>query len=378
MMAPRPVSIGTIGFHWSMGSSMGSSLSNALSVRFHPFDRASLPAPFERLVPPASRPHWCDIDRSAWAPRLVVATQEDDADEWVALALVTSRPHTAYLKIVDVVGTTAGVDAVVGAVLEDARRAGAVAVKWEGGGSGAGFTELEPPPVSGPGTSSPATGSVRWLVPEVTVRPVRYYGQTTVYTCGAVTGLSASAALPASAGDPVVLDAEAETAFWAEATNHPACEPVGLGVALAHRRPDLEVTIALDTDQPVVLEHLNDEESAWRADLQRQSRRSATELGIPIVSRRLTVAEIAAALRAGTEVLLLISIQLMRGFPVPHWVRCCGVAGDAVLIDDPSVDPASGESWVDGHLLPIASASLDAMAAYGAGGYRGAVMLRRR
>ncbi|GLY15520.1 hypothetical protein Kisp01_25350 [Kineosporia sp. NBRC 101677] len=352
-------------------------MNNPLAVRFHPFDRATLPESFERLVPPASRARWHDIDRSAWGPRLVVATHEGSADEWVAAALVTSRPHTSYQKIVDVVGTSAGVDAVVEAVFEDARRAGAVAVKWEGGW-GAGFTQLEPPLVSGPGTSFPATGSVRWLVPEVTVRPVRYYGQTTMYTCGAVTGLSASAALAPSAGDQAVLDAEAEMAFWAEATNHPACEPVGLGVALARRRPDLDVTIALDTDQPVVVEHLSDEEGAWRADLQRQSRRAAAELGIPVVSRRLTVAEIAAALEDGTEVLLLISIQLMRGFPVPHWVRCCGVAGDAVLIDDPAVDPASGESWVDGHLLPIAFAALDEMAAYGDGGYRGAVLLRRR
>lgn len=60
----------------------------------------------------------------------------------------------------------------------------------------------------------------------------------------------------------------------------------------------------------------------------------------------------------------------MRNFAVPHWVRCCGVAGSAVVIDDPSVDPALGESWVDGHLLPIPTAELDVMAAYGPSGYR--------
>ncbi|MCD5311890.1 peptidase C39 family protein [Kineosporia babensis] len=351
-------------------------MSNPLSIRFLPFDRTAVPEQAVRLVPESVLAGWRDIDRSAANPRLVVASSVSSAGsgsgDWVAVALVSARPHTSYLKIVDVVGTEAARAAVVEAVVQDAQQAGLAQVKWEGG-IGPGFTPLNPPLVSGPGTDSPASGSVRWLTPEVTLSTVPYYGQTTHYTCGAVTALSVLAVL--SGPDRRGLDAEREMAFWKEATNHPAVEPVGLGVALARRRPDLDVTIALDFEEPVVLEHLDGAERDWRADLQRASRREAAELGVPIRSERLAIAEVADALAAGTGVLLLISLDLMRGFAVPHWVRCCGLAGPTVVIDDPAVDPAKGESWVDGHLLPITFDELDAMAAYSLDGYRGAVLL---
>ncbi|GAB6899099.1 hypothetical protein JCM9957A_21890 [Kineosporia succinea] len=99
---------------------------------------------------------------------------------------------------------------------------------------------------------------------------------------------------------------------------------------------------------------------------------------MPVSPERLSVTELIEAARAGTEALMLISLELMRSFAVPHWVRCCGTAGGAVVIDDPSVDPARGESWVDGHLLPVRGEEFDRMAAYGPEGYRGAVLLRSR
>ncbi|GLY28918.1 peptidase C39 family protein [Kineosporia sp. NBRC 101731] len=344
-----------------------------MSIQFLPFDRTALPPPVERLASPAVVARWRDVDRSASNPLLAVVTDADG--EWLAAALVTARPHTAYLKMVDAVGTEAGIDAVVEAVVARARADGLVAVKWEGphGGPDRGFVSLRAPSVSGPGTDFPIAGSVRWLVPEVVLHPVRYYRQITHYTCGAVTALSALAALPGADGQDV--DADREMDFWKEATNHPACEPVGLGVALARRRPDLKVDIFLDTERPVILEHLDGEEQAWRADLQTESRHEAAGLGIPIASWRLSVAQISEAVGSGTQALLLLSLARMRGMAVPHWVRCCGTAGDALVIDDPAVDPLVGESWVDGHLLPVAAAELDLMAAYGSDGYRGVVFV---
>jgi hypothetical protein len=338
----------------------------SLTVRILPFDRAAIPEAVARITPPAVLTRWRDIDRSAARPQLFVAS--DPAGECVGASLVTSRPHTAYRKIVDAVGSPEAVEALAEAVVQEAIEDGAVQVKWEGPVAVAGFTPLTPPVPSGPGTDSPTTASIRWLVPEPTLSVRPYYGQTTHFSCGAVTAL---AALQED------LDPGREMAFWQEATNHPACEPVRLGIAMARRRPELGVTIALDADEPVLLEHLAGAEQDWRAGLQRESRREAAALGIPIQSERLSMDSVRAALTAGQDVLLLISLALMRNFAVPHWVRCSGVAGSAVVIDDPSVDPVRGESWVDGHLLPIATAELDAMAAYGPGGYRGAVLLGR-
>ncbi|GAB3276596.1 peptidase C39 family protein [Kineosporia babensis] len=340
-----------------------------MNIETAPFERTSIPDAVARLAPPAVLERWRDIDRSASQPQLVTATQHGEV---VGAALITARPHTSYCKIVDVVGA---VEPVVQAVVEAAQQAGQAQVKWEGDAGSLGFTALTPPLSSGPGSDAPAQASVRWLVPEITVQAVPYYAQTTYYTCGSVTALSALAALVPQGEAP--LDEEQEMAFWKEANNHPACEPVGLGVAIAQARPELKVTIALDSAEPVILEHLEGEDRAWRAGLQRESRLKAERLGIPIRAGRMTIDELAAAVKAGSGALLLLSLALMRGMPVPHWVRCCGTAGDTVVIDDPAVDPATGESWVDGHLLPIPAADLDAMAAYGDGGYRGAVLLRR-
>ena len=45
-----------------------------------------------------------------------------------------------------------------------------------------------------------------------------------------------------------------ELDLWRQATNFPACEPVGLGVAARKAYPGLAVDVHLDTDQPVLLE----------------------------------------------------------------------------------------------------------------------------
>ncbi|MBT0768824.1 peptidase C39 family protein [Kineosporia sp. J2-2] len=352
-----------------------------MSILFLPFDRTDVPGPVRELVPAATLERWCGADRSASRPRLVVATaghtDTGTGGTWTAVALVTARPHTASVKIVGAAGEPTAIDAVIEAIAADAVESGAVQLKWEGepAGSAHGFVPMSPPLPSGPGTGTQATGLVRWLVPDVTLHPTPYYAQTTLVSCGAVTALSAAAAVT---GDDLTLDADGEVAFWQEATNHPACEPVGLGVALARRHPELAVTVALDTDRPVILEHLDGQERDWRAALQRESRRAAADLGIPVEAERLRLPDLAGAVRAGTGALLLIDLTLMRGLPFPHWVRCTGTAGDTVVLDDPSVDPALGESWVDGHLLPVGVADLDAMAAFGAGGYRGAVLVRRR
>ncbi|GAB6899100.1 hypothetical protein [Kineosporia succinea] len=75
-------------------------------------------------------------------------------------------------------------------------------LKWQGTPPTpvAGFTPLTPPLPSGPGTDVPSTGAVRWLVPDVTVRPAPYYAQTTHYSCGAVSALTAVGVLTLTPG----------------------------------------------------------------------------------------------------------------------------------------------------------------------------------
>lgn len=317
---------------------------------------------------------WGAVDRSAHAPHLVAVP--GDGEEWTGAALVTARPDTAYLKIVDAVGD---VPAVIGAVAAHARERGLVQLKWEGWtaapeqAAAAGFTALEPPLSQSEGANGPATGYVRWLDDDAVTAPP-YYGQTTHFSCGAVTALVAqvhAGVLPREA-----LDRGAELALWRDATNFMACEPVGLGVALRRARPSYGVTVHLDTDRPVMLDHLDPGDQEWRALLQRVSRTEAERVGVPVDPDHFPLSAVREAIGRQDHVLLLLSLAAMQGFEVPHWVLCHGVVPGAVVIDDPWANGATGDTWVDAHLLPVPDASLDAMSRMAPGGFRGAVTLR--
>ncbi|MFC9946643.1 peptidase C39 family protein [Streptomyces pratensis] len=319
---------------------------------------------------------WHTVDRSAHAPHIVAVPGDDGAD-WVAAALVTARPHTAYLKIVDAVGD---VPAAVEAVVAHAHRRGLAQVKWEGWTAGpeaataAGFTPLRPPLTPVEDAAGPATGYVRWLGDDTVTEPP-YYGQTTHFTCGAVTALVAQAHTGALPWEE--LDREAELTLWRDATNFLACEPVGLGVAVRRAWPSSPVTVHLDTDRPVLLDHHPEKEQEWRALLQRSSRRQAGRIGVPIEPGHLSLTAIRSALGRREHMLLLVSLAGMQGFDVPHWVLCHGAVTGAVVIEDPWANAATGDTWVDAHLLPVPDASLDTMSAVSADRFRGAVAIGR-
>ncbi|WP_405646618.1 peptidase C39 family protein [Streptomyces uncialis] len=342
-----------------------------------PFEAGEPPAPLRGLGHHGVLERWRAVDRSAHAPHLV-GVRGADGEDWTAAALVTARPHTAYLKIVDAVGD---VPAAVAAVVAHARARGLAQVKWEGWtatseeAAAAGFAPLAPPLARSEGAEGPAAGYFRWLRNSVVTAPP-YYGQTTHFTCGAVTALVAQAHAGALAGDG--LDRRAELTLWRDATNFPACEPVGLGVAVRRAWPSSPVTVHLDTDRPVMLGHLPESEREWRAHLQRMSREDAGRIGVPVDPRRLSTTGIRSAIGRREHVLLLVSLAAMQGFDVPHWVLCHGVVPGAVVVDDPWADAAKGDTWVDAHLLPVPDPSLDTMSAISPDGFGGAVTIGRR
>ncbi|MFJ2740828.1 peptidase C39 family protein [Streptomyces sp. NPDC087440] len=339
-----------------------------------PYASDAWPVHLAGLVPRDVAERWRAVDRSAQAPQLV-AVPGDDGEGWTAAALVTARPGTAYLKIVDAVGD---VPAAVAAVVGHARRQGLAQVKWEGwtahpgDAAAAGFAALNTPLTWAEGAAGPPAGYVRWVHDDVAAPPP-YYGQSTHFTCGAVTALVAQ--VHAGVLPPEALDRRAELTLWRDATNFMACEPVGLGVAVRRAQPSSRVTVHLDTDRPVLLDHLSAEDQEWRALLQRTSRTEAERLGVPVDARHLSLSGIREAVGRSEHVLLLLSLATMLGFDVPHWVLCHGVVPGAVVIDDPWANTATGDTWVDAHLLPVPDASLDVMSTMSPGDFRGAVTL---
>ncbi|NQX11344.1 peptidase C39 family protein [Microbacteriaceae bacterium VKM Ac-2855] len=339
------------------------------AIRVIPFDRTTIPASVARLASAAVIDRWSGVDRSSQQPRLIIV---DGSAAPVAAALITARPQTAAVKIVDAIGDLV---AAAAAAVSYAQDLGLVQVKWEGWSVDAataatvGFTPLAAP-LSPVDPDGPAAGYVRWLVGEPPTEPP-YYRQSESFTCGAVTALTALVQvgdLPAES-----LDRAAELRLWRDATNFAACEPVGLGVAIRRARPTSPVTVSLDTDEPVLVHFYGETEQEWRAVLQRASREDAAMLGVPIDRRRLSTADIRAALARGEQVLLLVSLTAMLGYDVPHWVLCHGAVRGALVVEDPWVDAPRGESWVDAHLLPVADAALDAMSLLEDGRFRGAV-----
>lgn len=346
-------------------------------------DVSGRPAALTRMLGAERAARW-SIDRGPYNPLVRLA---GSADAPLAAVLTSSRPATATTKIVDLWwadGCRDDAIALVDAVIADAVRDGQAAVKWElpddaelpDFAAARGFRALRPPYPSAAGTSG-VRGGVRWL----TAAPPRepgYYGQTTLFTCGAVAGLLAAELLGGEGFSGVDGDRALELAFWRLASNYPSCEPVGLAVALAERLGAEHATIevTLDAAGPVLVEDFTGFEREFRELLQRDSRRRADALGIPVRPDRVAVAEIVRRVAAGELALLLIDEAPMHAETAPHWILAHAVVDDVVIVQDPWIDSAHGETWVDAHELAVPAAELDRMVAWGDEGYRGVVFLR--
>ncbi len=349
------------------------------------------------LIDVGRRAEVWDIDRSHYQPEITLV--RDDAGRAVAAALTSARPHTATRKIVDVLAPDAEArHALAEAVVQAAREEhGLVSLKWEWHpwaladgapeiGASLGFRALEEPFASIPSTLGSVRGGVLWLHGDPGFRalePVPYYGQTTDFTCGAVSLIMALQ----SGGDLIVErggDAQAEAnrvqelALWRQATNMPACEPVGLAVAASdwlRPRGGVVPEVHISTDRPILLDGFGDDAAGWRELLQRESWRRDEQLGVPVVRDWVGIETIFARVTAGSRALLLIDERPMHGDDVPHWVFMYAVAGEVAVIQDPWVDASGGETWVDAAALAMSRADVDLMVRYEQPSVRGVIFL---
>ncbi|WP_341577764.1 peptidase C39 family protein [Microbacterium schleiferi] len=329
--------------------------------------------------------HW-RIERAGYRPTVHTLGHGSGI---LAAALTSGRPATAATKIIDLWTSPDApddaADRLITRVITAAAERGDAAVKWEvsegaaapESASAHGFTPLRAP-WGAVGTEG-ANGLVRWLVPIEHAEP-GYYGQTTLFTCGAVAGLIAAERFgsPGFAGQSV-SDRDLEIDFWRRASNYPACEPIGLAVTVQeHVGPRGAVEVTLDHPGPVLLEEFAGFDYDFRAELQQESRKRAADLGIPIGTARIAMTEVAARVAAGEQALLLIDEAPMHADPGPHWIVAHAAAGPYVIVEDPWVNTATGETWVDTHDLPIHVDDLERLVAWGPDGYRGVIFLSPR
>ncbi len=333
------------------------------------------------LLGPDMTARW-GIRREQYNPRVLLSGNESGI---TAAALLSNRPATAALKIVDLwCAEQSAAAAMLDAITAMAQAQGAIVVKWELHGNAQlpeaghtrGFAPMQPKGHGGD------TGTVRgyalWLTP-IPHTELRYYPQSTEFTCGAVAALLATEndghGFTGDSGDRRL-----ELDFWRTASNFPACEPIGLAVAIKRQRPgDQHVEVALDTDTPILLDDFTGFEREFRVELQEDSRQHAVDLAIPLRTDRIEVTEIAARIAGDDIALLLITQAPMHGHAEPHWITAHASDGrSVVLVQDPWLDRPGGETWVDAHDLPIRLDDLDRLCRWGPQQHRGVVFLARR
>ncbi len=320
------------------------------------------------------------LDRSAYAPTVRVLGQPARA-----AVLTSGRPATAATKIIDLWWESDEADTAT--LLEDVIAASAArgdaVVKWEvPPGSvlpdlalSRGFVPMRAP-WSAKGTEV-NRGYALWLRDLPHAEP-RYYAQTTMFTCGAVAALIAKDALGRDGFAGGSADRDLELSFWRRASNYPACEPVGLAVAVREDLPDVAVAVTLDAAGPVLLEDFEGFDVEFRVELQDESARRARELGVTVDRVRVGVEEIASRVAGGEVALLLIDEHPMHGTHGPHWIVAHAADSDVVVVDDPWTESQHGETWVDTHDLPIAIADIDRLVRWGDDSYRGVIFVGGR
>lgn len=371
-----------------------------LSIESH--GGSALPPELVGLVREARVGLW-EVARDLWSPETIVARDYEGRVQ--GAVLTASRPLCAYRKIVDVVteDDTVWQHLVAAAQTRDPSastdlRSRPVAVHFEEHLALAplsdsrralieslGFERAAHPvpsvPSTRPGDPTETAAWTWWR----TARPARlapYYGQTTDVTCGAVAALMTLELHGQGAFDATSVETNraTEIGFWRQATNLPACEPIGLAVELARWAEPLADSVPrviLSADGPVLLEDFEPGgwEHALRVDLQQQSLGQANAAGIPIERRWIEISEVIELVRRGAQALLLIDLTDLINDPTPHWVLATDVVDNALVISDPWVQAPNGESWVDTYALPMPFTTVDRVTRWGDPAYRGVIIL---
>lgn len=303
--------------------------------------------------------------------------------------LTMRRAHTAVTKVVaSAWRESADIDGAVAALVEYGRERGDARLLWEIPATPAhpenilevltraGGWQLRAPYASADGTENVAgwalaVGGGRHPEPP-------YYAQTTDFTCGAVAALLTVNHFAGGGLDGVNRqdDRRTELAFWRRATNMPAIDPCALLVELAAELPEHRVSLTISADGPVLLEGSDGFMRESKELLQHEARMQAEQAGLPIVTEWQSVSSLVAALQDGAVAIVLIDEVPMHNDPTPHWVIAHAADDRYIYIQDPWINAPEGETWLDGHDLPIALDEFDAMARWGDPAYRAIIEVR--
>ena len=206
---------------------------------------------------------------------------------------------------------------------------------------------------------------------------IPFYAQTLDFTCGAaclMMGLK-------HFRPETKLTRTLELDLWREATTIFMTSGIGgcsaEGIALAaHHQGIYSMVVTNDPGVPFIDSVRSPEKKEVIEIVHRSFKRQLKENGIPVIKRRFTKQDIAAAVDLNIMPILLISGFRLYGEKMPHWVVVTGYDEHFIYIHDPWVpeEPAQFE----GTHVPIHESDFTRMNQYGKRGVRTMVLLSDR
>lgn len=210
-------------------------------------------------------------------------------------------------------------------------------------------------------------------------RPVRFYAQSTEFTCGPAALMMAMHYLNRN----IPLDQRTELQIWREATTifmttgHGGCGPHGLALS-AHRR-GFDVEIFINQREPLFVEGVRSEAKKnvielVQADFEEQIRRARMKLH----RHSFALNEVVEVLDNGAMPVVLISSYRLNKSKSPHWVVITDIDNHYIYVHNPEIDEDTDNTAFDCSHVPILKEEFERMAQFGSNRLRAMLVLRTK
>ena len=206
------------------------------------------------------------------------------------------------------------------------------------------------------------------------LKEIKYYKQTTEFTCGPSCLMMAMNAL-----NPRIKPTQSlEIKLWREATTifmlkgHGGCGPRGL--AISAKKRGFKSEIYLSTLDYLFLNSVrNESKQQIIKKVHQDFNDQIKDLKIPIKKSPINFNMIQKIYRSGGMILVLISAYQLTGTKVPHWIVISGVDDDFLYFHDPDTDEIENE--VENQYVAIRKDEFNKICRYGSKQLQSAVVI---
>ncbi len=196
------------------------------------------------------------------------------------------------------------------------------------------------------------------------IRKVKFYRQSTEFTCGPSSLMMAMNTL-----DPTFeMNQSLELQIWRESTmifmlsGHGGCGPRGL--ALAAKRRGFSVEVFVSTEDFLFLNSVRDPKKKSIMNLvQNDFEKQIKKQKIKIRTRKISFDLVSKIVKEGGIPLVLISSYMLTGTKTPHWIVISGVDDNFIYFHDPDVE--EGQSDIENINVPIRKDEFNKICKYG-------------